>query len=75
MNPYQILDVPRNASIDEIKAAYCRKALEFHPDINAAPNSEERFQEINAAYEALARRRRMSARGQSHATSDGHDRY
>ena len=53
MNPYRILDVPRNASIDEMRAAYRRKALEFHPDLNSEPSAEQRFQEIDAAYEPL----------------------
>ncbi|MDE2786613.1 MAG: DnaJ domain-containing protein [Chloroflexota bacterium] len=73
MNPYRILGVPRNASIDEIRAAYRRKALEFHPDLNSEPDAEQRFQEINAAYERLTRRRRMSARGQSSVTYDDED--
>lgn len=73
MNPYRILDVPRNASIDEIRTAYRRKALEFHPDLNSEPNAEQRFQEINAAYEKLTQRRRMSARGQSSVAYDDED--
>ena len=73
MNPYKILGVPRNASIDEIRIAYRQKALEFHPDLNSESNAEQRFQEINAAYETLTRRRRMSARGQSSVTYDDED--
>ena len=73
MNPYKILGVPRNASIDEIRTAYRQKALEFHPDLNSESNAEQRFQEIIAAYETLTRRRRMSARGQSSATYDEDD--
>lgn len=52
---YDILGVARNASDDEIKRAFRRKAKEYHPDAN--PNdagAEARFKEVNAAYEVLS---------------------
>jgi molecular chaperone DnaJ len=51
---YGILGVHRNASAEEIKRAYRRLAREYHPDINPDPAAQERFKEINAAYEVLS---------------------
>jgi hypothetical protein len=51
---YAILDVPQNATTEEIRLAYRKKARLFHPDLSADPNAEERFREINEAYEILA---------------------
>ena len=51
---YDILGVSRNASLEEIKKAYRKLALEWHPDRNKSPEAEERFKEINEAYEVLS---------------------
>ena len=51
---YGILGVRRDATPDEIKRAYRRLAREYHPDVNADPAAQERFKEINAAYEVLS---------------------
>jgi molecular chaperone DnaJ len=52
---YQILNVPRDASLEEIKAAYRRLAREYHPDVRKDdPQAEERFKEINEAYQVLS---------------------
>lgn len=51
---YEILGVPRNATKEEIKAAYRRLALQYHPDRNKSPDAEERFKEISEAYAVLS---------------------
>ena len=51
---YQMLDVGRDASEDELQNAYRRLAQAYHPDINKAPDAEERFIEIKRAYEILS---------------------
>lgn len=51
---YEILEVSENASADEIKKAYRKLARKYHPDVNKDPKAEEKFKEINAAYEVLS---------------------
>ncbi len=51
---YETLGVSDNASADEIKKAYRKLARKYHPDINKTPEAEEKFKEINAAYEILS---------------------
>ena len=52
-NFYSVLGVPRNAPQDEIKKAYKKQALMFHPDKNKSPGAAERFKEIAEAYNVL----------------------
>jgi len=51
---YEILNVGRNASDEEIKAAFRGLARKYHPDVNKSPDAEEAFKEINEAYGVLS---------------------
>ncbi len=51
---YKTLNISENSDASEIKKAYRKLAKEYHPDINKDPHAEEKFKEINAAYEILS---------------------
>ncbi|SMC25382.1 curved DNA-binding protein [Desulfacinum hydrothermale DSM 13146] len=50
---YDILGVSRKATQDEIQRAYRKLARKYHPDVNKDPGAEEKFKEVNEAYEVL----------------------
>ena len=50
---YETLGVARGANDEEIRRAFRRKAMEFHPDRNRTPGAEDKFKEINEAYQVL----------------------
>ncbi|MCI6989661.1 MAG: DnaJ domain-containing protein [Campylobacter sp.] len=65
---YETLGLSKDASSDEIKKAYRKLARKYHPDINKDLGAEEKFKEINAAYEILSdenKRRQYDMQGDS----------
>lgn len=85
MDPYSVLGVSRDASQDEVKKAYRRKARENHPDLNPNdPNAAERMNEVNEAYDrimnpekyaAADRRASAASGGAAGASSQGSSGY
>jgi len=50
---YAILGVDRNAGKEDVSRAYRKLARKYHPDLNKAPEAEEKFKEVSEAYEVL----------------------
>ena len=69
---YDILGVSKNTSADEIKKAYRKQALEWHPDRHKDDKevAEKRFKEINEAYQVLSDTQKKAAYDQF-----GHDAF
>lgn len=69
---YEVLGVGRSASSEEIKKAFRRRARQYHPDVSEEPQAEERFKEINEAYEVLSDPQKRAAYDRfGHAAVDG----
>ena len=51
---YEVLEIPRTANEEDIKKAFRRMALQYHPDRNREEGATERFKEINEAYQVLS---------------------
>lgn len=66
---YQVLGVSKNADIKEIKRAYRNLARKHHPDVDQSPGAEERFKEINEAYQVLSDPQKKSAYDQFGSTA------
>ena len=58
---YDILGVPRGASDADIKRAFRRLAQQWHPDVSTAAGADDRFKEINEAYQVLSDPQRRQA--------------
>lgn len=65
LDPYSVLGVSRNASMDEIKKAYRKLSRKYHPDANINnPNkeeAEEKFKQVQQAYDQIVREREQGA--------------
>ena len=52
-NPYDVLGLPHNTPLDDVKKAYRKLAKQYHPDVNKDAGAEEKFKEISQAYEDI----------------------
>ena len=58
---YETLGVEKSSTAAQIKKAYRKKALRMHPDKSKAPDAEDRFRELQAAYDVLSDARERAA--------------
>ncbi|CCW71130.1 unnamed protein product [Phytomonas sp. Hart1] len=68
---YAVLGVKPNATQEEIKTAYKRLVLQYHPDRNHEPGAEERFKTISAAYNILGRKDKREMYDAQHSSYPG----
>lgn len=71
-NPYDVLSVSRDASADEVKKAYRKKARENHPDLNPNdPAAADRMNKINEAYDRIVNPEKYAARDRRTSAASG----
>ena len=72
-SPYEVLGVDENASMDEVKKAYRKKARENHPDLNPDdPAAAERMNKINEAYDRIINPEKYEARDRRAQAASGY---
>lgn len=68
---YEVLELQKGASQDQIKSQYRKLAKKYHPDLNKEPGAEEKFKEVQEAYEVLSDEQKRAAYDQyGHAAFD-----
>ena len=67
-DPYEVLGVPRTATIADVKKAYRKKALKLHPDVNKAADARDRFMACKNAYQEILDARKD---GRNNSTTTG----
>ncbi|MDP6422982.1 MAG: molecular chaperone DnaJ [SAR202 cluster bacterium] len=79
---YEVLGIPKNASEEDVKKAFRKLALEYHPDRNKEEGAENRFKEVNEAYQVLSNQKKRAEYDRfGHATVgagrgfDGHENF
>ncbi|CCK82055.1 DnaJ domain-containing protein [Desulfobacula toluolica] len=65
---YRLLKIDRNATENDIKKAYRKLAMEFHPDVNTEENAEEKFKAISEAYAVLKDNQKRQIYDQTEST-------
>ena len=70
---YAVLGVDRKASADDVKRAYRKLARKYHPDVSKEPNAEEKFKEVQEAYETLKDPEKRAAFDQLGSFQPGQD--
>lgn len=75
-NPYEVLEIPENATQEEIKKAYRKKAKEYHPDLHPGDQvAAEKMSEVNEAYDMLINPEKYSQRRQQAGNSNSQTGY
>ncbi|KAI0672569.1 DnaJ domain-containing protein [Trametes maxima] len=69
---YQTLDIPKNASRNQIKASFYKLSKQYHPDVNDDPSAKSKFQAVSEAYAILGDERKRRAYDRSIAESASH---